>query len=276
MNRDKLAQKAEYILRASKGQSTPLSEETQQACVVHAKIKAHIYTELLPSTGPYCGIVSVLAERSLECAMDIQLQTPSGVLVFCSATRPGGGWLTGAMAQEEAVSRASTWALSCHNSQFYSDEGNDGYFYKNAVLSTPGKIFERNNIPLLMPAPVHFVGMCAPNARAMEEHHQHPKSPAVRKKITDSLVFRMRMSLQAFAQSGCQAVVLGAVGCGVFQVQVEDCVKAWERALRLDGAPFKHVAFGLGLNPSDNMTNAFSALTHAFVSDTAASSPSMV
>ena len=261
MNREQLASKAEHIVRASKGQPSALPEKAQQACLAYAKIKATMTTKVLSAAGAYRGPVEVLAQGSLECTAD----AGAGVLVFCSATRPGGGWLTGAMAQEEAVSRASTWALSCDNPRFYSDKGNDGYFYKNAVLSVAGKVFERNNTPLSKPALVHFVGMCAPNARAMEEHHQHPESPAMRGRIVDALVLRMRMALQAFAQAECSTIVLGAVGCGVFRVQLEDCVQAWDKALRLDGAPFERVVFGLGPNPSADMKKAFAGLGNAFV-----------
>lgn len=260
MNREQLATKAEHILRASKGQPSALSEKAQQACRTYAKVKATMTTKVSSPTGAYRGGVEVWAQGSLECADE----PGAGILVFCSATRPGGGWLTGATAQEESISRASTWALSCYNPQFYSDKGNDGYFYKNAVLSVAGKVFETNNIPLAKPALVHFVGMCAPNARAMEEHHQHPESAAVRNKIVDTLVLRMRMALQAFSQAGCKTVVLGAVGCGVFRVQLDDCVQAWEKALRLDGAPFERVVFGLGPNPSADMKKAFAVLENAF------------
>ena len=271
MNREQLAAKAEHIVRASKGQPSALSEKAQQACRTYAKVKATMHTKVLSPTGAYRGQVAVMAQGSLECADE----PGAGILVFCSATRPGGGWLTGAMAQEESVSRASTWALSCDNPQFYSDKGNDGYFYKNAVLSVAGKVLETNNTPLAKPVLVHFVGMCAPNARAMEEHHQHPESPAIRSKIVDALVLRMRMSLQAFAQAGCSTVVLGAVGCGVFRIKLEDCVNAWDAALRLDGAPFKRVVFGLGPNPSEDMKKAFAVLENASVQHAAFSGPGM-
>ena len=124
-------------------------------------------------------------------------------------------------------------------------------------------VFERNNTPLAKPAPVHFVGMCAPNARAMQEHGLHPQAPAMRKRIEEALVLRMRLALQAFGDAGCTTAVLGAVGCGVFQIQPDDCVRSWQRAIALDGAPFERIVFALGPMPSAEMQQAFSVLEKA-------------
>lgn len=208
MNREQLAKKAENIARAAKGLDTDLPMATQKACQEYGSIRAEMLVQVQPPVGGYGGCVSIESQGSLECVQD----ESTGVLVFCSAKRPGGGWLTGATAQEESISRASTWALSCEHPVFHSDTGNDGYFYKNAVLSVAGKILERNNTPLAIPGPVHFVGMCAPNARAIQEHGLQPESNTVRKKIIDALVIRMRLALQSFALVKCNTVILGAVG----------------------------------------------------------------
>lgn len=268
MKREDMLQKAQAIVQASKGTGS-LPKKVREACSRYAAVRAEMITLLRPGTGPYVGEIEVRSLGSLEACEEPRV----GVLVFCSATRPGGGWLSGATAQEESISRSSTWALSCAHPQFHSDQGNDGYFYKNAVLSVEGAVFERNNIPMDLPAPVHFVGMCAPNARAMEEHHQDVSSPKVHAKIVDALARRMQLALQAFADAGCKTVVLGAVGCGVFRIDFDDCVLAWTQALQRDGAPFERVLFALGPKPSLDMEKAFSGLEKAFVSVTSGMSP---
>ena len=260
MNRTALASKAQALLNASQGLGGGLSEEVQDACRTYAQRRARMVTELRAAQGPFTGTASVQAQGSLECMEEGRV----GVLVFCSATRPGGGWLTGATAQEESISRASTWALSCAHPEFHTDRSTNNYFYKDAILAVDGMVFERNNTPLAKPAPVHFVGMCAPNARAMQEHGLQPQATAMRSRIVDALVLRMRLALQAFGDAGCTTAVLGAVGCGVFQIQPGDCVRAWQRAIALDGAPFERIVFALGPMPSAEMQQAFSGLEKAF------------
>lgn len=256
MNRPLLASKAQSIVDASRGLHSSLPELVQDACRTYARKRARMGTSLRAPHGPLAGLSSVVAQGSLEASEGNRV----GVLVFCSATRPGGGWLTGATAQEESISRASTWALSCAHPEFHTERSNNGYFYKNAILAVDGMVFERNNTPLAKPAPVHFVGMCAPNARAMKDHGMHPQTTAMRQRIVEALVCRMRLALQAFGDARCTTVVLGAVGCGVFQVQPEDCVKAWKAALALDGAPFERIVFALGPAPSFDIQQAFSGL----------------
>lgn len=256
MNRPLLASKAQSIVDASQGFPSTLPELVQDACRTYARKRARMSTSLRAGQGPFAGVANVLAQGSLEAAEGNR----AGVLVFCSATRPGGGWLSGATAQEESISRASTWALSCAHPEFHTERSNNRYFYKDAVLCVDGVVFERNNTPLAKPAPVHFVGMCAPNARAMKDHGMHPQATAIRQRIVDALVCRMRLALQAFGDARCTTVVLGAVGCGVFQIQPEDCVKAWKAALALDGAPFERVVFALGPAPSLDIQQAFSGL----------------
>ena len=259
MNRTALASKAQALLNASQGLGGGLSEEVQDACRTYAQRRARMVTELRAAQGPFTGTASVQAQGSLECMEEGRV----GVLVFCSATRPGGGWLTGATAQEESISRASTWALSCAHPEFHAEPSTTNYFYKDAILAVDGMVFERNNTPLAKPAPVHFVGMCAPNARAMQEHGMQPQATSMRARIVEALVLRMRLALQAFGDAGCTTAVLGAVGCGVFQIQPGDCVRAWQRAIALDGAPFERIVFALGPTPSAEMQQAFSGLEKA-------------
>lgn len=261
MKREDMLKKAQDIVQAGRDGTGPLPKAVRIACAHYSGVRAQMTTALQPKSGPYTGVVEVVGQGSLE-ACD---ESNAGVLVFCSATRPGGGWLSGATAQEESISRASTWALSCAHPVFHSDHGNDGYFYKNAALSVAGAVFERNGVPLQEPTSVHFAGMCAPNARAMEEHHQDVSSFKARTKIVETLTFRMQLALQAFAHAGCKTVVLGAVGCGVFRIAFEDCAQAWTQALQRDGAMFERVVFALGPNPSPDMQKAFSGLEKAFV-----------
>src|SRR6266404_3667848 len=73
-----------------------------------------------------------------------------GVLSFASATKPGGGFLSGAQAQEESLARASTLYASlvtptaAHFHQLHKKDRRSG-FYSHAMLFSPSVIVLRDD-----------------------------------------------------------------------------------------------------------------------------------
>lgn len=133
-----------------------------------------------------------------------------GVLNFASFKRPGGGFLDGAMAQEEAL---------CHSSDLYSIlsqmtvfyETNKSYLnrslYVDRGLYTPGVIFERG----LTRCTANVITVAAPNKAAAMCYKG--VSSAENSRV---LYSRLDFVLNIAVAHDIDVLILGAFGCGVF------------------------------------------------------------
>lgn len=180
-----------------------------------------------------------------------------GVLIFGSATKPGGGWLNGAKAQEEELSLSSTWGeqarLGGHG--FYSEGRGLGGLGPDKVLSAQGLwLIDPQGRPLDPPRSVHLISVAAPNLRN-DEVLRLPRNTRI-----DHLARRLAAALAAWKTEGCDAVVLGAIGCGVFQWPSQESAQALR--LALGHQPLGHMAIHLAL-PDPDMRAAFSQVLNS-------------
>jgi uncharacterized protein (TIGR02452 family) len=97
-------------------------------------------------------ISTIEGVRFLHDSRDISSgSTPRiGVLNFASATKPGGGFINGAQAQEESLARSSTLYSSLMfrpAQQFYTDHKKNlkGGYYTHAMIYSPGVTFFRDD-----------------------------------------------------------------------------------------------------------------------------------
>lgn len=152
----------------------------------------------------------------------------TGVLIFGSANRPGGGWLNGAKAQEEDISLASTWALQAARAPagFYTHESGLGGLGPDRLLVASGYwLMGPDGQALDRPQSVVFGGVAAPNL-ANPGIARLPRGQCV-----DHLARRLAGLLLAWEDHGVCTGVLGAIGCGVFQWSGEDSAQALRLAL---------------------------------------------
>jgi uncharacterized protein (TIGR02452 family) len=139
-----------------------------------------------------------------------------GVLNFASAKNPGGGFLGGAKAQEESLARSSGLyrsLLRCPDYYAFHRRSRSSLYSDWMIFSPDCPILRTDNGTWLeAPYVVSFITSPAPNARALSSNAPHDlgKIPAV---------FRERMSklFALAAYQGCDALVLGAWGCGAFR-----------------------------------------------------------
>ncbi|KAF9228511.1 hypothetical protein BS17DRAFT_692783 [Gyrodon lividus] len=171
------------------------------------------------------------------------------VLNFASATRPGGGFLGGAQAQEESIARSSTLYPSLMTEvaqQFYQLHSRDrkSGFYYHAMVYTPSVVIVRNDGgDWVSPFEVDVLTSAAVNAgdvRSKNEKGQRTASAEIEKRIEATMRERMTRILFLMEQQGAKNIVLGSFGTGVFRNNVEVIARIWADLLTSQGARFKH------------------------------------
>lgn len=159
-----------------------------------------------------------------------------GVLNFASARNPGGGFLNGAQAQEESLARSSGLYTSLLICQGYYDyhRAQKSCLYSDRMIYSPGcPVFREDDGTLLArPYFVDFITSPAPNAGAIQQNE--PENVA---KIPATLTERSAKILSLAAYHGCDALVLGAWGCGVFRNSPAMVAETFFEHLR-PGGPF--------------------------------------
>jgi len=134
------------------------------------------------------------------------------VLNFASARNPGGGFLAGALAQEEDLCRCSgLYACIKTKPVFYNENIlADNSLYTDNMIYSPKVPFIRDENLLLLKQPflVSVITAPAPNVRALDEVDH--------KKIHDVLTGRIRKILKVAAHHDHKNIILGAFGCGAF------------------------------------------------------------
>ncbi|MFI6878781.1 TIGR02452 family protein [Streptomyces sp. NPDC050400] len=183
-----------------------------------------------PSAGPS---VEVTGESSLDAARRLTASGPGPVAVlnFASARNPGGGYLNGAQAQEEAVCRSSAlYTCLTEVPEFYAHHRADrDVFYSDRVIHAPGVPVFRDDRGRLLDEPyeVGFLTSPAPNAGVIAR-----TTPERVHAIPAALAARAERVLEVAAAEGYRRLVLGAWGCGVFRNDPADVAEAF-RALLL-------------------------------------------
>jgi uncharacterized protein (TIGR02452 family) len=138
------------------------------------------------------------------------------VLNFASAKNPGGGFLGGAHAQEESLARSSGLyhsLLQCRSYYEYH-RSHSSCVYSDRMIYSPGcPIFRADDGALLEePHVVDFITSPAPNAGVIRE-----REPEMAGDMANVLRERGSKVLALASFHGCDALVLGAWGCGVFR-----------------------------------------------------------
>ncbi len=139
-----------------------------------------------------------------------------GVLNFASAKNPGGGFLNGAQAQEESLARSSALYKSLVKCPEYYEyhRSHKSLLYSDRIIYSPScPVFKTDDGTLLeSPYLVDFITSPAPNAGQILRNY-----PQDVEKIPEVLRERGAKVLSLAAYNGCDALVLGAWGCGVFR-----------------------------------------------------------
>ena len=206
----------------------------------------------VPQDAPLCRI-EVTPEDSFEAA---RRMGDALVMNFANAHCPGGGFLMGANAQEEALCRCSTLYAS-----LTANAAKAMYFYNNThmsrvesdhmLLSPEVCIFRDASCELLdTPARTAVITVPAPNRYGAA-------LLASKSMIAETFQRRIRIMLAMAARHSYRKLVLGAWGCGAFGNKPQD-VSEYFRQVLIDeryGTAFDEVCFAVyGKEDGRNIT----------------------
>ncbi|MFF7374915.1 TIGR02452 family protein [Streptomyces massasporeus] len=196
-------------------------------------------------TGARTTRIEVTGESSLEAAR--RLGGHVAVLNFASARNPGGGYLNGAQAQEEALCRASALYTCLLEARAFYDHhrAHRDPFYTDRVTHSPAVPVFRDDRGSLLAEPytAGFLTSPAPNAGVV-----HRTVPERAPELPRALAVRAERVLETAAAHGYRGLVLGAWGCGVFRNDPAQVAEAFRALLEPGGRfarAFEHVVFGV-------------------------------
>ncbi|MDX2731963.1 MULTISPECIES: TIGR02452 family protein [Streptomyces] len=195
------------------------------------------------------SVIEVTDESSLQAARRMTGEGAGriAVLNYASARNPGGGYLNGAQAQEEALCRGSAlYATLLRAPDYYAHHRAErSAFYTDRVIHSPGVPVFRDDRGRLLDTPytVGFLTSPAPNAGVIRS-----RTPEDAHRIPAVLASRAERVLEVAAVRGYRRLVLGAWGCGVFMNDPAQVAGAF-RALLADGGRFaghfEQIVFGI-------------------------------
>ncbi|MEM1000346.1 MAG: TIGR02452 family protein [Bacteroidota bacterium] len=142
-------------------------------------------------------------------------------LNFASAKNPGGGFLGGSQAQEEALARASGLypCLSANFDYYVYNRNQGGAIYSHHLIYAPEVPVIRDDVDALLEAayPVSIITAPAVNVGALPAKKRTNKAM-----IREVMHERTEAVLAVALTNGHARIVLGAWGCGVFRNDPRD------------------------------------------------------
>jgi len=200
-----------------------------------------------PSEPPTPTLIEVTDESTVDAARRLDSASPGCdpcCLNFASAKHPGGGFLSGARAQEECLARSSgLYACIGPVREMYDHNRSVGTcLYSDYMIYSPRVPVFRDDEGTLLEVPclASFITAPAVNAGAV-------KGDDVRR-IEQTMRRRAEKVLLVAHHHGHRALVLGAWGCGVFRNDPAAVAGYFAELLGPGGAfhnVFRHVLFAV-------------------------------
>ncbi|MBB4806967.1 uncharacterized protein (TIGR02452 family) [Chryseobacterium defluvii] len=177
-------------------------------------------------------------------------------LNFASAKNPGGGFISGAEAQEESLARTSAlYATQLEAESFYkTHRGMKSCFYTDSMIYSPKVPVFRKDKGELLTKPVfcNFITSAAVNAGVVKQ-----QEPERVKEIFGAMDIRMDKMLALALNQGNETLILGAWGCGVFRNDPKEIAELFRKHLHGKYKnKFKRVVFAI-LTKKEEMLKLF-------------------
>jgi len=230
----------------SLGEIVDITEKLNAAVINSVHYSAeHEFPETPRTQGRFLQTVYKLrSDTTLAAAEDLvnnSLVEHVAALNFASAQIPGGGFMRGALAQEEAIARSSGLYPCLARFEdipgmiYQVNRGLEGmyrgFYTSNALFSPRVPVIRQDDFAaelLNEPFQCSFITMPAPNAGSVRvridkalTNNQHMRLQntinEIKSYLNEILYDRIDRVLAIACENGCDALVLGAFGCGVFR-----------------------------------------------------------
>lgn len=235
---------------------TEQGAEVEIAALLAAAVKGTrgygpLETETPSRTGPHAKtLIEVTGEDTISAARRLVALPDAGrvaVLNFASARHPGGGYLTGAKAQEEDICRKTLLhpcLLAVPDYYAAHERARDPFYSDRLIYSPDVPVIRDHHNRLTAPViTIDVITCAAPNAGVIQRYR--PDSAG---RIPGELTRRAAAVLAAAARHGAHRLVLGAWGCGVFRNDPRHVAAAFHAHLTGPGAyrdAFAQVTFAV-------------------------------
>jgi uncharacterized protein (TIGR02452 family) len=194
-----------------------ISEQVRN-CVTHSLLFRPDFIFHLPppqSTGR--GLIEVSEESVFAACRRIISANPTyrvAILNFANPAEPGGGFLNGGTAQEEAIARASALyrSIERHTEMYEFGRNDSNPLYSDYMIYSPDVPYFRDDMGQLLEDPF-LVSVITAAACNFDE----TSDDRLRRAVRNTMKNRMRKIIQIAAYYRHRILVLGAFGCGVYK-----------------------------------------------------------
>lgn len=197
-----------------------------------------------PQRSGHAPAIEVSNETTLSAArrlLDDGL--PPTALNFAAATKPGGGFLTGARAQEEYLARSSGLHACLEGRAMYEAcRAHLDPLYADWVIHSPDVPVFRDDTGAFLEEPWPCSILTSPAVQANGVRKYCPEREG---EIEAAMRRRVRCVLAAAAAHGARALVLGAWGCGAFGNDTPTIARLFREELDAWAAAFDRVIFAV-------------------------------
>ncbi|MCX6366519.1 MAG: TIGR02452 family protein [Armatimonadetes bacterium] len=249
------------------GKTVSIEKALRAACTGSKLYLPEDFENLWEPLEPTGGqtIITVENLSTLEAAQALRQRFRRVALLnFASAKNPGGGFLSGARAQEESLARSSGLYFAIRSQpEFYAFHREQrSCLYTDRVIFSPDvPVFaDDDHRPVLEPWIVSMLTCAAVNVGALAKN-----SPQSLGWVREVMARRVRMVLAVAAAHQIEALVLGAWGCGVFRCDPEMIAQLFADALaepKLAGR-FTQITFAI-MNPRSGPDKNIAAFERQF------------
>jgi uncharacterized protein (TIGR02452 family) len=221
-----------------------------------------------PATAPVSVTATIeVTSETTQIAASRLIKEGCGDLVllnFASARNPGGGFLNGAKAQEEDLTRCSALyhCLFSQREYYESNRNQTSMLYTDHVIYSPRVPWFRTR-SRDEPGEVFLASVITAPAPNAKQALLHGDTPAM---IQDALERRCGQVLGVARDNGHRALLLGAWGCGVFGNDPHLVAKAFKRWIEgpIFAGAFDRIVFAVFDRSDDQGT--YRAFEEAFIS----------